>query len=355
MISEQSSCMIAERVDFEVIDVLDVPAQMKKSIDKMGPTDSWIIKAMALGATGVAGELLGMLKYTPNGLILPDDWSSRGTDAGALIDVMDIVRGVDGSYAEFQNPKWPLLPQTVLRDHRKFEKFGDDSYTGPMNFDIETFESTYDLLLKTSNPAFGEAMAEILDPRSEKYLGHRENLTLQIDPSKWMIFEGLSPITSPIMRQARRIGRAAIDESLIYVSQMRPSGLLERSVFSPRKQARSPIYNHPNSHDRMSFRMSERLQLVLPLVSGHAELDHKKRVHAKVIIAIVKDFLLPNGDKYTGQIALVGSHNYTHSGIFAGTQEMAMLITDDQLVEQLRDWVEKTFPDECQSRGSCYN
>ena len=347
--------MISERVDFEVVDVLDVPAEMKKSIDRMGPTDSWIIKAMALGATGVAGDLIDAVKYRPSGLLLPDDWSRRGVDAGELIDAMDIVRGAEGGFAEFQNPRWPLFPETVLRDHRKFEKFGNDSYTGPMNFDIETFDSTYDFLLKTSNPAFGDAMAEILDPRSEKYLGHRENLTLQIDPSKWMIFEGLSPFTSPIMRQARRIGRAAVDGSLVYVSQMRPSGLLERSVFSGKKQARPPIYNHPSSHDRMSFRMTERLQSVLPLVAGRAELDHKKRVHAKVIIAIVEDFLLPDNTRYSGEIALVGSHNYTHSGIFAGTQEMAMLITDDQLVEQLREWVEKTFPDERQHRISCYN
>ena len=331
-----------EKVPFTLIDAPDVAQDIHDSIDAMSEVDSWYIKAMEIGVLGVSSLVFKKLSGRKNGLLLPDAWSLHGPDSDALASVMDDVNKPPEGYAHFQNNGFLAKLLFFGRDHRKAYGFGRVAYIGGMNFNNEAFERTHDYLLKTKNEIVAANIRAIIDPRSETYLGKRKNAVHQVDPGQCLLFEGESPFSSPIMRQAIKIGAAAVDESVYYVSQTQPTGRLGWSVTA--KQARPPVYNHHDHHDRRAMRLVERIQSIAPFIAHSTRQPDEQKVHAKTLVAKVENLELPNGERYSGWVSLSGSHNYTHSGILAGTQEMALLSTDQALIEQQLEWIEKKFP-----------
>lgn len=115
-------------------------------------------------------------------------------------------------------------------------------------------------------------------------------------------------------------------ESVVYVSQYCPTGRLGRLL----KQTNNKLYfNHWNkttSINALTIRIGS-------FLSGHQTLYNRaKYLHAKVII-----FKLHDGKK----VALTGSHNFSHGGVWLGTRENTVETDDPKIISQLERFIEE--------------
>jgi len=130
---------------------------------------------------------------------------------------------------------------------------------------------------------------------------------------------------SIIYRRACEITKNA--KEVVLVSQYCPVSKLSRLL----KKTHSKLYfNTPIIANNTSNKMIIRYNMA---VSGHSSLYKGSRyIHAKFLIATNHD-----GSK----VALTGSHNFTYTGVIAGTREIALETTEIQIISQLEDFLEK--------------
>ena len=115
-----------------------------------------------------------------------------------------------------------------------------------------------------------------------------------------------------LTRQAKRV---------TYVSQYCPTGTLGRLL----KRTDSRLYFNPwnkaRSFDQLLIRLGGRL-------SGHTTAyEHTPYLHAKFML-----FELTDGQ----MVAICGSHNFSHAGVWLGTREIALETQSPDILQQLQ-------------------
>lgn len=127
---------------------------------------------------------------------------------------------------------------------------------------------------------------------------------------------------SIIYRHACRLAEKA--EKVVYVSQYCPTGKLGRIL----KKSNPTLYFNPwnkaNSLNAFAIRIGGWLS---GLKSEYTRGDY---LHAKLMI-----FYLPDGEK----VAITGSHNFSHAGVWLGTREIALETRDKRIIKQLEAFV----------------
>lgn len=127
---------------------------------------------------------------------------------------------------------------------------------------------------------------------------------------------------SIIYRHACRLTAKA--EKVIYVSQYCPTGKLGRLL---RKSNPTLYFNHWNKTNSLNAATIR----VGTWLSGHTtEYTREPYLHAKFML-----FSLPSGEK----VALSGSHNFSHGGVWLGTREVAIETRDPAIIKQLESFV----------------
>lgn len=211
------------------------------------------------------------------------------------------------------------------RTHSKWIVVDDTVYSfGGVNLYKQGLENL-DFMLRTKDIGLATRLiAEqtrivLADKRGHAYRSHKfteGKYTILVDGG----FLG----DSLIYRRACALSELA--KNIIYVSQYCPTGKLGKIL--KRKQATLYFnpWNQANSLNALVIRIGSQ-------VSGNTtSYTRKKYIHAKFML-----FEMENGD----MIALTGSHNFSHGGVWLGTREIALETTDKKVVTELKRFIEK--------------
>jgi cardiolipin synthase len=176
--------------------------------------------------------------------------------------------------------------------------------------------SSADYMFKIKDASLGDELIEqqrrIVESPNPLYNGFATTHsfgTYYIDSGK--------PNDSPIYSRAFALSEKAT--SILYVSQYSPSGPLALAI----KDRGTAYFNQPHNVGFLTGLMIHADSLQTGIRSKYMR---KKYLHAKFII-----FTLKNGEK----VALTGSHNFTYKGVSFGTREIALEVSDPQMITQL--------------------
>lgn len=127
---------------------------------------------------------------------------------------------------------------------------------------------------------------------------------------------------SIIYRHACRLTTKA--KKVTYVSQYCPTGRLGRLLKKTETKLYFNHWNKASSLNALTIRLGS-------WFSGHRTIyNRSKYLHAKLMI-----FEMADGSK----VALSGSHNFSHGGVWLGTRENTLETSDIKLIEQFEKFV----------------
>lgn len=210
------------------------------------------------------------------------------------------------------------------RTHIKWCVVDDMVYSfGGVNLNTQSVNNT-DFMFEVKNEALASRIIaeqdRIIqaDKSGHAYRSHRFG-----DDDNMVLLDGGFLGDSIIYRRACHLAERS--KHVLLVSQYCPTGKLSRLL----KKTDSALYfNHwtfssslnPGGFNRFVIRIGM-------LTSRHkTKYTRDSYLHAKFII-----FTLHNGTK----VAITGSHNFVHAGVFLGTREVALETTNKKLISQL--------------------
>ena len=144
--------------------------------------------------------------------------------------------------------------------------------------------------------------------------------------SHTVLIDGGKLFDSIIYRHALSYAREA--SHIIYVSQYTPTGKLG-SVLRNHNNA-ALYFNHWRNANDIFNRLLIRWHMFTQ--GFRSQYDGSRYLHAKFMI-----FTMPNGK----EVAITGSHNFVAGGGWLGTREVALETTDQDIIKQLRDFLDK--------------
>ncbi|HKU18158.1 MAG TPA: phospholipase D-like domain-containing protein [Candidatus Saccharimonadales bacterium] len=211
------------------------------------------------------------------------------------------------------------------RCHVKITVIDDDFYSfGGVNFTDESFKHV-DFMLGGHHAGVAKRLAQLVE-RIGTIQPPLPDDDIAVSATQHLLFDGGGPGDSIIYEQACEL--AAQAQRSYYVSQMVPSGQLAHLLSEAGGQT-TCYFNQPH-------------QMRAPARYGQAFDQQRHRIrnsyhgqhfiHAKFML-----FELPGGHK-----ALIsGSNNFSYRGIAYGTQEVALYSTDEDLWQQLFDFLQR--------------
>lgn len=284
-------------------------------------------------------------------IVLPDAYSKacfeNQEDEARLPRLMDMLDtlgnlGVTATFGHDFGTGLPgllrrKLTNKVGRNHRKVYEADNVVYSfGGCNFNGPSFSVNHDFLLRTEH----EEMADYL---YELVRGDATGTRRSKDQIKWfgkdaVILDGGRRGGSTIQKLAELILQEAEDDSIRFVSQLRPADDIEDDLFE-----KNPIMSVFNRSEQLSGglryqQMIEALRPPLPRIHYPSRYVHAKFITARLTPRIGREFF-PGG----GDIVLTSSHNFHQWGVWAGTKEIALLSAQELLVSQVNDWADETF------------
>lgn len=155
------------------------------------------------------------------------------------------------------------------------------------------------------------------DRRGHAYRSHRFG-----NDTSTVLVDGGFIGDSIIYRHACRLAEKAV--KIVYVSQYCPTGKLARIL----RAKNTVFYFNPAARARGFNVMAINIGTKLSGIS--TAYTRKQYIHAKCLL-----FEMENGEK----IALTGSHNFPHGGVWMGTREIALETKDPRIIEQLESFV----------------
>ncbi len=120
------------------------------------------------------------------------------------------------------------------------------------------------------------------------------------------------------------------EKRIIFMSQFVPDGpLLQKLVKATKRGVKVEVITSPKKNSLFTTYPTRFTYLYFQYVLSKNPLitliHHEKNVHAKIILV-------------DGECAMVGSHNYTYSGVLFGTEEMMMQTTDKDLIKKIEEF-----------------
>ncbi len=205
------------------------------------------------------------------------------------------------------------------RTHSKWLVIDDTVYSfGGINFYKDGIEHT-DFMLKIDSKPLADLLCleqKRIHKADRSGYSHRSR---KIGGDKYSILiDGGIIGNSIIYNRACNLAKDA--KSIIYVSQYCPTGKLSKLL----KKTDSMIYYNPSDKTNAINSLFIRANSYL---SGHESLyERDEYIHSKFMI-----FEMEKGNK----VAITGSHNFTRSGVLAGTREVALESCDSHVISQL--------------------
>lgn len=241
------------------------------------------------------------------------------TFSQARIDLL-IENGVD---VEKVNPVKKLKDKIFFikgRNHIKIYLVGDKIWIGGMNLTEEEFNKYEDFTVKITDPRITEAVAKQFPqvnenkPKSDYEVKCTDNTTLLVDSGK--------PKESIILdRATERVNRA--QKRVLLATQFMPEGKFLEALNKAHKRGVELVclQSDPKADDifARTLNLENRLKgraypIPLTFLPG-------TKLHAKLLIV--------------DDTAFFGSHNFSLTGVKAGTEEMDIMSTEPVLVNNL--------------------
>lgn len=236
-----------------------------------------------------------------------------------LRDALDMQKRFRASGARFEWLGRLSMIAFTGRTHIKWSVIDDTVYSfGGVNLDQKSFNNT-DYMFMVEN----EALATRLIAEQERILkADRSNHAYRShqfgDDDNMVLIDGGFLGDSIIYRRACYWTERAKHVRL--VSQYCPTGKISRLL----KKTDSDLYFNHWTNAGLLNRLVIRLGM---FSSKHTTSYHRRSyLHAKFII-----FTLHDGSK----VAISGSHNFVHAGVFLGTREVALETTNSKIISQL--------------------
>lgn len=211
------------------------------------------------------------------------------------------------------------------RTHIKWCIVDDHVYSfGGVNLDQESIKRN-DFMLSVENQELASRMIEEhkriikADRSGHAYRSHRFG-----DDDNMVLLDGGFLGDSLIYRRA--CYWAERSKHVTLVSQYCPTGKLGRIL---KKVDADLFFNHWTNAGLLN-----KLVIRLGMFSSQHKTSYNRRpyLHAKFII-----FTLDDGSK----VAITGSHNFVHAGVFLGTREVALESTNKKIIKQLEQFFER--------------
>jgi len=247
------------------------------------------------------------------------------TFSQARIDVL-IENGVD---VEKVNPVKKLKDKILFirgRNHIKIYLVGDKSWIGGMNLTEEEFNKYEDFTVKITDPRITEAVAKQFlqvnenKPKNDYEVKCTENTTLLVDSGKPKESIILDRVTETVNKAQKRV---------LLASQFRPEGKFLEALHRAHKRGLEFVCLQ--SDPKVDDIFAKILNLKNRLESGRYPIPVTvlpgTKIHAKLLIA--------------GDTAFFGSHNFSYTGVKAGTEEMDIMSTEPVLVNNLTEYFNK--------------
>ncbi len=213
------------------------------------------------------------------------------------------------------------------RCHVKAVIVDDQVYSfGGINLSDESYEAI-DYMLGTTDAILAHRIAGVIDQLASRQIGTAD-LSWRLDDQNTALVDVGVPGQSIIFDRACQL--AANAKSIIYVSQMGPSGKLAKALNQTEMHY---FYNHPSQMGFPSNFGALADQLRYRTKSQYRHGQKPPYIHAKFILFELKD----------GTKALMsGSNNFSYRGVRYGTQEIALESTDSKLWQLFYDfWQDK--------------
>ena len=240
----------------------------------------------------------------------------------ARIDLL-IENGVD---VEKVNPVKKLKDKILFikgRNHIKIYLVGDKIWIGGMNLTEEEFNKYEDFTVKITDPRITEIVARQFPqinenrPKNDYEVKCTENTTLLVDSGK--------PKESIILDRATEMVNAA-QKRVMLATQFRPEGKFLETLHDAYKRDLEFVclQSDPKVDDIFAKILNLKNRLEARRYPIPVTVLPGTKIHAKLLIV--------------DDTAFFGSHNFSYTGVKAGTEEMDIMSTEPVLVNNLTEY-----------------
>lgn len=344
------------QLKWELVDGPDVPARLYADVDQALKRRKPVsIKAMYAALDNDTRPIVDLLvkaaedrALAPAISFLADAYSTQYAETpDERKHISELKRAITllgqrGAHARFTNtyagPIHRIFFKEVLRDHRKGHTAGDIAWLGSANFAHKNFYEMADFMLRCQNDSLAQLLRTMFARDAEKRLPGPDKL-IPLDQANVLLCDGGTPGRSLILDQTRKLVSASMPHTITYISQYPPAPSLARQL-----RHNPPVTAAFNTSGQLSkgqtllkvlLKLEESLA---PTIPGARHLA--QYIHAKSMTLHVKPdsgrHIFP---QHKGPIGIFGTHNFNWHGVLAGTHELALVTTDQDLIQQHRRWL----------------
>jgi phosphatidylserine/phosphatidylglycerophosphate/cardiolipin synthase-like enzyme len=304
--------------------------------ERMGIEERLLVKSMLFGLSHATGIVEGMFERSARqnsdaALELQLDYITHRTADPATRNVLAHMgnNGVDITYTNPFNPISRMVP-LIGRDHRKMAIIDDVAYVGKVNLVDASFKEAIDVMVKLTDPRMVGELVELFQD-GHRVSEHDTEISFPDDTS--ILIDSGKPGTSIIMDRGIDMVRQA-RQKVIMSGCFVPDGRLLKALSDKYAEgegidievvtsqaAYMEGWEQPvNAYNKYSMGLLGR-NIPIEYIPGY--------VHATYIV--VDD-----------SVCLVGSHNLSEKGVWAGTEELNLYSTNHVLIEGLNYFYKST-------------
>lgn len=220
-------------------------------------------------------------------------------------------------------PKIPVLGKYSGRDHKKVYIADDIAWIGGINATENGFNNI-DFMVKIINPQVVNALAIIFEN-----IEHEEDYEIPTgDPQTKILIDVGNRGKSLILDTTSKYVEDSI-ESVHNMSMLKPDGKFHKALNDAAIEGSEVLVltSDPNELEVDLSRGIQKLSRMIPHRKFY-NMQEGGMIHAKLTIVDHK-------------IAIFGSHNMSSQGVFLGTEEIAMITTNPQLVRSLENFFQE--------------
>lgn len=308
-----------------------------------GPTTEPLLHALSQGAKkGVDARLTYdwiAFKYHNADLHLTPIISPHNKKIFKRIDKhrKDILEGLTNSGVRVtvtNKPNiTPRLVPIIKRNHTKIYAVDETVWLGGINFMDEGFNNI-DFMVKTHQKKIVKAVLEHFTKVNKNKC--KNNQKIQVTEAETLLTDAGKINNSIIYKIALESAQNA-NKKILFASQMLPDGPMLKHLIQKANQGLTVTVVTSNADQTKFHTLPYSVaykKIKKKIANSSINLIHAvKKVHAKLLIVDEKE-------------AIFGSHNLLQSGVLLGTEEIALKTTNQDLIFQLNNFIEKY----CKSR-----
>jgi len=230
----------------------------------------------------------------------------------------------------------------LRRNHRKTYVGDNNSYSfGGCNLTGSSYRNL-DFLLHSTDERVADFLMTQISQDAGCASGQQDRvhkLDHQLHPRNIVLQDGGRHGQSIIMEWAHELLEDAEKGTIRFMSQYRPARRMEKILNS--RDPEIVAFNRSEDLDGTIMIVQQALEQLNPALPNIAYPEKGDYAHAKFITAVLKPRIAREWFPEGGPVVLTGSHNFHSGGVMMGTKETSLASSDEKLVADVNNWVEK--------------